>query len=83
MPFLKIRQSCTMPVVVVNSNNNKNQASQQKQFLQPEELHSYLKSTNELSCKSELRAMASVHNGKCRGNILKYIYCVFLSYTFL
>ncbi|XP_005186458.2 E3 ubiquitin-protein ligase SHPRH [Musca domestica] len=63
MPFLKIRQSCTMPVVVVNSNNNKNQASQQKQFLQPEELHSYLKSTNELSCKSELRAMASVHNG--------------------
>ncbi|XP_073834180.1 E3 ubiquitin-protein ligase SHPRH isoform X2 [Musca autumnalis] len=62
-PFLKIRQSCTMPVVVTNNSNSKTQAAQQKQFLQPQELHSYLKSTNEISCKSELRAMTSVHNG--------------------
>lgn len=64
MPFLKIRQSCTMPVVVVNSNTNKTLTSQQKQFLQPTELHSYLKSSNEISCKTELRAMASSHNGR-------------------
>uniref|UniRef100_A0A1A9WQQ5 RING-type domain-containing protein n=1 Tax=Glossina brevipalpis TaxID=37001 RepID=A0A1A9WQQ5_9MUSC len=56
-PFLKIRQSCIMPVVVSNN------IAQQKQFLQPQELHNYLKSNNELSCKSELRSMASSHNG--------------------
>ncbi|KAM7348478.1 E3 ubiquitin-protein ligase SHPRH isoform 1-T2 [Cochliomyia hominivorax] len=64
-PFLKIRQSCTIPVVVATStaNNNNFNSQQQKQFLQPKELHDYLKSTNEISCKSELRAMASSHNG--------------------
>uniref|UniRef100_A0A1A9Z7K6 RING-type domain-containing protein n=1 Tax=Glossina pallidipes TaxID=7398 RepID=A0A1A9Z7K6_GLOPL len=56
-PFLKIRQSCIMPVVISNN------IAQQKQFLQPQELHNYLKSNNELSCKSELRSMASSHNG--------------------
>ncbi|KAL9919026.1 E3 ubiquitin-protein ligase SHPRH isoform 1-T1 [Glossina fuscipes fuscipes] len=56
-PFLKIRQSCIMPVVTSNN------IAQQKQFLQPQELHNYLKSNNELSCKSELRSMASSHNG--------------------
>ncbi|XP_013116383.2 E3 ubiquitin-protein ligase SHPRH [Stomoxys calcitrans] len=62
-PFLKIRQSCTMPVVVMNSKANSTLALPQKQFLHPQELHRYLKSSNELSCKSELRAMASTHNG--------------------
>lgn len=64
-PFLKIRQTCTIPVVVATqtANNNFN-SQQQKQFLQPQELHDYLKSTNEISCKSELRAMASSHNGE-------------------
>ncbi|XP_075154307.1 E3 ubiquitin-protein ligase SHPRH [Haematobia irritans] len=62
-PFLKIRQSCTMPVVVVNSKVNTAFATQQKQFLHPQELHTYLKSSNEICCKSELRAMASTHNG--------------------
>ncbi|XP_065365815.1 E3 ubiquitin-protein ligase SHPRH [Calliphora vicina] len=63
-PFLKIRQSCTMPMVLATSNANNNfNSHQQKQFLQPQELHDYLKSANELSCKSELRAVASSHNG--------------------
>ncbi|XP_037826721.1 E3 ubiquitin-protein ligase SHPRH-like isoform X1 [Lucilia sericata] len=65
-PFLKIRQTCSIPVVVATSNVNRNNnfnSQQQKQFLQPQELHDYLKSTNEISCKSELRAMASSHNG--------------------
>ncbi|CAD7012159.1 unnamed protein product [Ceratitis capitata] len=63
-PLLKIRQSCIIPVVNMGSGPNKNSTNvQQKQFLQPKDLHAHLKSTNEIECKTELRTMASSYNG--------------------
>uniref|UniRef100_A0A0A1XCW3 E3 ubiquitin-protein ligase SHPRH n=1 Tax=Zeugodacus cucurbitae TaxID=28588 RepID=A0A0A1XCW3_ZEUCU len=63
-PLLKIRQSCIIPVVNTGSGQHKGSSNvQQKQFLQPKDLHAHLKSTNELECKSELRTMASSYNG--------------------
>lgn len=63
-PLLKIRQSCIIPVVNTGSGQHKGTSNvQQKQFLQPKDLHAHLKSTNEIECKSELRTMASSYNG--------------------
>lgn len=72
-PLLKIRQCCTIPVVMSGNkkkangfsmqDNNQN-APKQHQFLQPKQLHAYLKSANENDCKSELRSIASSYNGK-------------------
>lgn len=62
-----------MPVLVTSSHTNNTTATQQRQFLQPNELHDYLKSANEISCKSELRAIASSHNGMCTNPVLSKI----------
>ncbi|KAH8234832.1 hypothetical protein KR032_003795 [Drosophila birchii] len=55
-PFLRIRQTCSVPVVL-----NSNVAS--NCYLNPQELLARLKSNNEGECKTELRSWASSYNG--------------------
>lgn len=55
-PFLRIRQTCSVPVVL-----NSNVAS--NCYLNPQELLARLKSNNESECKTELRSWASSYNG--------------------
>ncbi|XP_030385375.1 E3 ubiquitin-protein ligase SHPRH [Scaptodrosophila lebanonensis] len=55
-PFLRIRQTCSVPVVL---NNNVSTT----EYLNPQELLSHLKATNEVECKSQLRTWASSYNG--------------------
>ncbi|KAH8342380.1 hypothetical protein KR059_004122 [Drosophila kikkawai] len=55
-PFLRIRQTCSVPVVI-----NSNVAS--NCYLNPQELLARLKSNNEIECKTELRSWASSYNG--------------------
>ncbi|KAH8318472.1 hypothetical protein KR067_003286 [Drosophila pandora] len=55
-PFLRIRQTCSVPVV-----HNSNVSS--TDYLNPQDLLERLKSNNETECKSELRSWASSYNG--------------------
>lgn len=55
-PFLRIRKTCSVPVVF-----NKNVST--TNYLNPQELLKHLKSNNELECKRELRTWASSYNG--------------------
>ncbi|KAH8266201.1 hypothetical protein KR038_008904 [Drosophila bunnanda] len=55
-PFLRIRQTCSVPVVL-----NSNVAS--NCYLNPQDLLTRLKSNNETECKTELRSWASSYNG--------------------
>ncbi|KAH8406912.1 hypothetical protein KR222_011423 [Zaprionus bogoriensis] len=55
-PFLRIRKTCSVPVVF-----NRNEAT--TNYLNPQELLTHLKSNNELECKRELRTWASSYNG--------------------
>ncbi|XP_033149437.1 E3 ubiquitin-protein ligase SHPRH [Drosophila busckii] len=55
-PFLRIRKSCSIPVVL-----NKNVST--VTYLNPQELLAHLTSNNEQQCKTELRSWASSLNG--------------------
>lgn len=55
-PFLRIRKTCTVPVVL-----NKNVTT--TNYLNPQDLLVHLKSNNEMQCKRELRTWASSYNG--------------------
>ncbi|EDW50688.1 GM14768 [Drosophila sechellia] len=55
-PFLRIRQTCSVPVVF-NSNVSSTD------YLHPQDLLARLKSNNENECKTELRSWASSYNG--------------------
>ncbi|XP_037950755.1 E3 ubiquitin-protein ligase SHPRH-like [Teleopsis dalmanni] len=69
-PLLKIRQSCIIPVVIGNKPKTSGQTLQ-KQFMNPNELHSHLKTTNENDCKAQLRTMASSYNGMAAINFIR------------
>ncbi|XP_034111735.1 E3 ubiquitin-protein ligase SHPRH [Drosophila albomicans] len=55
-PFLRIRKTCSVPVVI-----NKNVAT--TNYLNPQDLLVHLKTNNEMQCKRELRTWASSYNG--------------------
>ncbi|EDW69640.2 E3 ubiquitin-protein ligase SHPRH [Drosophila virilis] len=55
-PFLRIRKTCSVPVVLNNNVATTN-------YLNPQDLLAHLKSNNELQCKRELRTWASSYNG--------------------
>ncbi|XP_017102596.2 E3 ubiquitin-protein ligase SHPRH [Drosophila bipectinata] len=55
-PFLRIRQTCSVPVV-------HNSTVSSTDYLNPQDLLERLKSNNETECKSELRSWASSYNG--------------------
>jgi len=56
LPFLRIRKTCSVPVVL-----NKNVS--ETNYLNPQDLLVHLKATNENECKQELRTWASSYNG--------------------
>ncbi|XP_017135922.1 E3 ubiquitin-protein ligase SHPRH isoform X1 [Drosophila miranda] len=55
-PFLRIRKTCSVPVV---NNNSLHTLS----FLDPQDLLNHLISNNENECKKQLRSWASAYNG--------------------
>lgn len=55
-PFLRIRKTCSVPVVTKKNVSTTN-------YMNPQELLKHLKSNNELECKRELRTWASSYNG--------------------
>ncbi|KAH8304034.1 hypothetical protein KR018_006408 [Drosophila ironensis] len=55
-PFLRIRQTCSVPVVQHGNLSTTN-------YLQPEDLLERLKASNESKCTSELRTWAASYNG--------------------
>ncbi|XP_017122187.1 E3 ubiquitin-protein ligase SHPRH [Drosophila elegans] len=63
-PFLRIRQTCSIPVVL-NSNVSSTD------YLNPQDLLMRLKSNNENECKTELRSWASSYNGLASIHFLK------------
>lgn len=56
-PLRKLRQDCTVPTLLSNTNKS-------KRLLSPEELQQHLSSKHEIECKSQLRSVASTLNGK-------------------
>ncbi|XP_016955989.1 E3 ubiquitin-protein ligase SHPRH [Drosophila biarmipes] len=63
-PFLRIRQTCSVPVVL-NSNVSSTD------YLNPQDLLIRLKSNNENECKTELRSWASSYNGLAAIHFIK------------
>ncbi|EDW18440.1 E3 ubiquitin-protein ligase SHPRH [Drosophila mojavensis] len=55
-PFLRIRKTCSIPVVINKHVTTTN-------YLNPQDLLMHLKSNNEMQCKRELRTWASSYNG--------------------
>ncbi|XP_034483134.1 E3 ubiquitin-protein ligase SHPRH isoform X2 [Drosophila innubila] len=67
-PFLRIRKTCSIPVVV-----NKN-VSDTNTYMNRQELLVHLKATNEKECKQELRTWASSYNGIAAINFIQSQY---------
>ncbi|XP_017048640.1 E3 ubiquitin-protein ligase SHPRH [Drosophila ficusphila] len=63
-PFLRIRQTCSVPVVL-NSNVSSTD------YLNPQDLLVRLKTNNETECKTELRSWASSYNGLAAIHFIK------------
>ncbi|KAH8370863.1 hypothetical protein KR093_005242 [Drosophila rubida] len=55
-PFLRIRKTCSVPVVINKHVSTTN-------YLNPQDLLVHLKTNNEMQCKRELRTWASSYNG--------------------
>ncbi|KAH8302155.1 hypothetical protein KR044_003310, partial [Drosophila immigrans] len=62
-PFLRIRKTCSVPVVI-----NKNVST--TNYLNPQDLLVHLKTNNEMQCKRELRTWASSYNGLAAMNFI-------------
>ncbi|XP_055374394.1 E3 ubiquitin-protein ligase SHPRH isoform X2 [Condylostylus longicornis] len=69
-PLKKLRQDCTVPMLLKFQNNQ----NHVKKLLQPQELLEHLKGSNELECKNQIRLMASNCNGLAAIHIIREEY---------